>query len=356
MKKNLLLLVAAALTACVLVVAGIAGYVWTTFNTPVSLPEGKQSVEIAVNARMTVVNAVEQLAEKNVIDSPELGKIIARVYARWTGKGVQSGVYVIPAGMTKLDAVLRFFSKANTETVMVTFQEGISLRRIASIANKEIGCNEAEMLRLMYSDSLLKARAIVSPNVEGYLLPNTYEFFKSESAADVLDRLLNAQREFWRDSAHAAQEKARGLTRAEILTLASIVEAETPVDDEKKRVAGVYFNRLAIDMKLEADPTVQYVLDRINPNRESRRVLYRDLETDSPYNTYKYKGLPPTPLNSPGAKAIEAALQPEAHKFLFFVAKADGSNTHTFTQTPAEHLKAVALYRVRRAENIRNQR
>ena len=143
------------------------------------------------------------------------------------------------------------------------------------------------------------------------------------------------------------------MSRNQALTMASIVEAETPVDDEKPRVAGVYWNRHKIGMKLEADPTVQYAIDLQNTHRETRRLLFKDLEIDSPFNTYKYAGLPPQPINSPGRAAIRAALKPETHNFYFFVAKLDGTNTHTFTRNATEHLQAVAIYRARRRAAVK---
>jgi UPF0755 protein len=349
-RKRVLMIIAGVLGAGVLGLAGAGGYAWTQLQRTITIPNGKDSVEFAVNARLSIGGAVEKMGTQGLIASPELASVLARVYARWTGKGIQSGIYILHSSMSEMDAVLRLFSAANTETVMVTFQEGITIKRYAAIAAQQVGCSEAAFFRLCYSDSLLKARSIDAPSVEGYLMPNTYEFFKNTSAEEVLNRLLDAQGEFWKT--HAEQEKARGLKRHEILSLAAIVEAETPVDAEKKRVAGVYTNRLNIGMKLEADPTVQYALDLTNPNRESRRLLYRDLEVDSKYNTYKYEGLPVGPINSPGRAAIEAALEPERHKFLYFVAAADGSNTHVFSRTADEHLRAVAVYRARRAKLV----
>jgi UPF0755 protein len=336
--------------ATVVTLGAIGAYYWVQFQKPVELPSGRDSVEFAVGTRMSLSAAVDKLAEKGIIANAEAAQVFVRLYARLTNKGMQSGVYLFTKTMTQADALLRLFSPATTETVSVTFQEGISIKRFAELAAEKIGCNQAEFLMLAYSDSLRKARNITSPSLEGYLLPNTYEFFKHSSPELVLNRLLDEHEQCWASLKGDSLAKALKLSKHEVLTLASIVEAETPVDAEKPRVAGVYWNRLNIQMKLEADPTVQYALDRVNPNRESRRLLYKDLEIDSPYNTYKYTGLPPTPINSPGKAAIAAALNPEAHKYIYFVATMDGTNTHTFTRTADEHLRAVALFRARRAK------
>ncbi len=345
-------IIAWSIVGVIVMTAFVGGYFASQLTRPVNLAQDAETVEIIIGAKMTVVDAVEQLDAKNLIQSPVAAALLARAYARVTGRGVQRGVYEVKPGMRQIDAVLLFFSKANVQTVTVTFQEGLSLRRYAALAAEKIKCNEAEFLRLAYSDSLRNARNITAPSVEGYLMPNTYAFYKRSTAVEILDKLLDEQDEFWEKEC-AAKAKEREITRQEVLTLASIVEAETPVDSEKKRVSGVYTNRLKMGMKLEADPTVQYALDRSNPKRTSRRVLYRDLTLDSPYNTYKNFGLPPTPINSPGKAAIAAAVSPELHKFYYFVAAMDGSNTHVFSRTGEEHQKAVALFRARRARAVK---
>lgn len=129
------------------------------------------------------------------------------------------------------------------------------------------------------------------------------------------------------------------MSRHQVVTLASIVEAETPVLEERPRVAGVYINRLEKGMLLQADPTVQYALNKFS------RLTYSDLNYDSPYNTYRYAGLPPSPINSPSKSSIDAVLNYEKHNFIYFVAKGDGSGLHNFARTYEEHLKNVSLYR-----------
>jgi len=132
----------------------------------------------------------------------------------------------------------------------------------------------------------------------------------------------------------------------QILTLASIIEAETPVISERKRVSGVFHNRLKKKMPLAADPTIQYAL-----GTHKKRLLYSDLEVDSPYNTYKNAGLPPGPINSPSYSSIEAALTPEVHNYLFFVAKGDGSNTHNFAKNYDEHQNNRKIFNKNRTKN-----
>ena len=190
---------------------------------------------------------------------------------------------------------------------------------------------------------------------EGALLPGTYNYKLTETNADVLTRMELAMTqtidELWETRAGNLPFK----TKQEALTLASIVEKETGVAEERKRVAGVFINRLRQNIALQTDPTVIYALTKGQPKNEGkgplgRRLLSKDLEIDSPYNTYKYPGLPPGPIANPGRASIEAVLQPEEHNFIYFVA--DGSGGHIFAATLDEHNKNVAEWRkIRKSQN-----
>lgn len=348
MKKSPWKIIFVCLSLIGVVAVIVAGYIIWVFNQPVTMPPDKTMTEIHITAQMNVRDAVEELSRNQLLSMPDVAGLCARLYARWTKKGVQRGVYPIKSGMKQWQAILLFFSRANVQTVSVTFLEGSTVLRFARLVAEKVGCSQSDFLRLAYSDSLRKARGIEGISVEGYLMPDTYQFYKQSTAAEILDKLLDAQQEFW-DKECRLRAQEQGYSKHELLTLASIVEAETPVNAEKKKVSGVYVNRLKMGMKLEADPTIQYVLDRMNPNRENRRVLFKDLTLDSPYNTYKNFGLPPTPINSPGKEAIRAAVTPELHRFFYFVAALDGSHTHIFSRTPEEHQRAVSLFRARRA-------
>lgn len=334
--------IALAVGLPVVVGLSIVAYGAAQLNKPVEISAPQ---DFYVSPKMSLNTAINQLESRSIITSPTIARIFARMVAWQTDRVIQRGTMSIEPGMKQFLVIMGLFSRRNLQTVTVTFQEGITLRKYAEIAAEKIGCDKGEFLHIAYSDSLRKARGITTATIEGYLMPNTYEFYKKTPAHEVLDKLLDEQDNFWESVVTTGTTK---LDRSQTLTLASIVEAETPTDDEKPRVAGVYWNRFKIGMKLEADPTVQYIFDIKNPNRTSRRLLYADLEIESPFNTYKYAGLPPAPINSPGRAAIKAALSPEANSYYYFVAKLDGTNTHTFTRTGAEHQQAVALFRARR--------
>ena len=183
---------------------------------------------------------------------------------------------------------------------------------------------------------------------EGTLLPNTYHFVKNEGRQDVIDRMASNMRVALD---LAWQRKANNLpikTKLEALTLASIVEKETAVAEERNRVAGVFINRLRKNMPLQTDPTVIYAITKGDIKEDGkgplgRRILSKDLQYDSPYNTYKYSGLPPGPIANPGIDSIKATLNPEEHDYIFFVA--DGTGGHVFAKTLAEHNRNVAEWR-----------
>ena len=182
-----------------------------------------------------------------------------------------------------------------------------------------------------FADSL----GLKQNSFEGYLFASDYRIFERSSPREVITLFYNSFKEFYNDSL-IARTKELGFTIHEIITLASIIKGETHKEDEMSRISGVYHNRLRIGMKLQADPTIQYVLPG-----GWKRLTFKDLELDSPYNTYKYFGLPPGPINSPGKSAILAALYPEKNNYLYFVA--DGTGGHLFGKTLNEHNNNVKI-------------
>ena len=203
------------------------------------------------------------------------------------------------------------------------------------------------MLKLFSNEKLIKGLQINSNTLEGYLFPETYYFFEGVDEISVIKRLVKEHKRFWND-ANISKADSLGFTPYEIITLASIIEGEAIYDSERSIISAVYHNRLKIGMKLQADPTVQYIIDD-----GPRRLLNRDLRIKSPYNTYMYKGLPPGPINSPGRQSLIAALSPQNNDYLYFVAKGDGY--HTFSKNEKEHERAKrAFQRVRK--KVRRER
>jgi UPF0755 protein len=215
--------------------------------------------------------------------------------------------------------------------------EGLMLTEVAAAAHAQLGI-DADSFMAAASDSALRRRmGARGPTLEGYLFPSTYMVRVGASAGEVIDQMLDEFDANW-NPAWDARADSMGLTRDEVITLASIIEGEARHEEDRPYVSSVYHNRLRRGMRLQADPTVIYALGR------RRRLFERDYQIRSPYNTYQIDGLPPSPIGQPSAASIEAALYPRTSDFLYFVAGPGGK--HIFSRTYREHLETVR--RVRR--------
>ena len=223
----------------------------------------------------------------------------------------------------------------------ITFLEGWNMNQVARHLSEELNFNYPEVLKLLSDEALIQELQVNSNTLEGYLFPETYYFFEGVDVISVIKRLVKEHRKFWND-VNLSKADSLGFTPYEIITLASIIEGEAIYDSERSVISAVYHNRLKIGMKLQADPTVQYIIDD-----GPRRLLNKDLRIKSPYNTYMYQGLPPGPINSPGEQSLTAALSPQDNDYLYFVARGDGY--HTFSRNEKEHERAKrAFQRVRK--------
>jgi UPF0755 protein len=256
-------------------------------------------------------------------------------------KSIKVGKYLFISGQSNFD-ILRDISYGKSRVIIpVTLVEGWRLDKIAHRFEHDLGIDKKLFLSLCRNEKFIHDHGISAQSLEGYLLPETYSFYWQSDEQEILARILYGFKQFYNDSLIKRQEVLEK-TQSEILALASIIEAESNVDEERPRVSGVYWNRLKKKMRLEADPTVQFALG------EGRRLKFQDLEIDSPYNTYKHTGLPPGPINNPGKLSILAALYPEEHEYLFFVAK--GTGGHRFAKSYADHQKNIRLYHRTRRE------
>jgi len=201
-----------------------------------------------------------------------------------------------------------------------------------------------EIISLLKDEKFINDLNINSKTLEGYLFPETYYFFEGVDKKTIIKRLVKEHFSFWNEE-NILKADELGFTPIEIVTLASIIEGEAIYDSERPIISAVYHNRLKKGMKLQADPTVQYII-KDGP----RRLLNKDLRIKSLYNTYMYKGLPPGPINSPGLQSLLAALNPQINNYFYFVAKGDGY--HTFSKNEKEHERAKrAFQRVRKKVN-----
>jgi UPF0755 protein len=294
----------------------------------------ERTVRVSIPPGSSFGAAIDSLDRAGVISSPKLFGLYAS--ARGRDRDLKAGTYAFEPGTSwngVLDALTRGKGLVNT----VTIPEGFALTSIAPLLGKALSV-PADSVMAAASDTALRRRLDVpTPTLEGYLFPDTYTFAEGTSPEEAVRMLVAQFERVWKPEWDARLQELT-MSRHDIMTLASIIEKEARLAEERPVISAVYHNRLRIGMALQADPTVQYAL-----GRHVDRVLYKDLEVDSRYNTYKHVGLPPGPIASPGAASIEAALYPAKVPYLFFVAHPDGH--HEFRQTFSEHTEARAQIR-----------
>lgn len=249
---------------------------------------------------------------------------------------VYPGRYIFRAGMNNDEIADMLRSGAQTP-VNVIFNNIRTIDQLAGIVGRQIEADSANISGMLKSPEYLEEKGLSREMVPSVFIPNTYEFYWNTSAAAFIERMHLEYERFWTPE-RKEQAKAQKLSPAQVSILASIVDMETNKGDEKNRIAGVYLNRLRKGWKLQADPTVVYAFYLENDSI-LRRVYRKHTRIDSPYNTYKYRGLPPGPISIPSIEGLEAVLKPEDHDYMFFVVRADGSGYHHFSETYRQHLR-----------------
>ncbi len=282
---------------------------------------------------------------EQALDSVEAtGTIIDKLSLRFMAKLMDYDELVKPGryklehgwGNRQLIGVLRLGEQS---PVKLTFNNVRLRSQLAEKLATEIEPDKDEIDALLSDNEYLKTLGFDTTTVVSMFVPNTYEVYWTITAKELMERMKTEYDKFWTAERKAKADKL-GLTPLQVSTLASIVQAETIKSDEKPRVAGVYLNRLQKNMLLQADPTVVFAVRDFT----IRRVLNKHLVYDSPYNTYKYKGLPPGPINVPNISSIDAVLNPEQHDYIYFCAKEDFSGYHSFAVTQSEHLANARRY------------
>ncbi|MFZ5351117.1 MAG: endolytic transglycosylase MltG [Bacillota bacterium] len=315
-------------------IAAAAGYFYYSNNLQPAT-SGSREIEIDIPKGTGVKGIAAILESKGVIKDD----MSFWIYCRLNNKDskFQAGRYVLDSSLSVDEIINKLTSgQAKIETVKFTIPEGYELRLIADKLSEQGLVDRAvfeEALKEdIYDYDFLSEIGDRENKLEGYLFPDTYEVYKNVKSEDIINKMLSRFNQIYTEE-FRSRARELNMTTDQVITLASIIEREAKVEEERKLVSAVFHNRLKINMMLQSCATVQYLL------KERKDVLtYKDLEIDSPYNTYKYAGLPPGPIASPGLKSIEAALYPADVDYLYFVAKEDGS--HIFSKTYQEHLNA----------------
>ena len=235
--------------------------------------------------------------------------------------------------------------KFNNTPVNVTFNNQERVENLAGRVSKQIYQDSTSLLLAFRDKKFLKENNLNEQNVLSIFIPNSYNIYWNSTPEDFRDRMLAEYNKFWNEERSKKAEEL-GLTRLEVISLASIVQIESRRNDERPRVAGLYINRLKKNMRLQADPTVIYTIKDYYKNFDTiiRRVLYRDLRLESEYNTYKVLGLPPGPITMPDISAIDAVLDYEKNNYLFMVADPSNRGYHLFASNLSEHNKNRRAY------------
>ena len=290
-----------------------------------------------------VVITIEQNSGAKKIASilKENGLIKSKFFFLWHVKSkgaatqLKPGQYKFSAGKVTFDSILEVLLKGEQEEqVTVTIPEGYTVEQIADLferkglTTKDAFLEYATNLEIPY-DYIEKGEDY--RQLEGFLFPDTYQIATSWNEEKIINKLLDEFDKNWTEEYRKRAEELK-LSAKEVITIASLIEREAKVDSERAKISSVIHNRLKKKMLLQIDATVQYLLPE-----QKERLLYKDLEVDSPYNTYKYSGLPPTAIAAPGKASIEAALYPEETDYYYYRAKASGNGEHWFTKTLDEH-------------------
>ncbi|HTO94273.1 MAG TPA: endolytic transglycosylase MltG [Bacteroidota bacterium] len=312
------------------------GAAWIAWG-PNAFPGGGERT-LFVSRMETFAAVVDSLEAKGVIRSRFEFMLVVRVMGG--AEKMQVGKYVFQSGIANADLFQRLRTGRGSQLIGVTVPEGFRVRAQARLFARALGIDSARFARLAFDPVFTRSLGIDASSLEGYLLPETYEFSWDADEREIIRKEVQSFDRFFTDSLRA-RLALFSWTVHQAVTFASIVEGEAVLAGERPIISGVYHNRLAKGMKLEADPTIQYVLDD-----GPRRLTYEDLRTASPYNTYRITGLPPGPVNNPGKASLLAALYPQGNGYLFFVA--NGRGGHWFTRTYNEHLHYVRLYKRQR--------
>lgn len=300
-------------------------------------------------------NAVEQPGDvylrqdasyDNLLDSLSQGEVRIKNIRRFdriaraldADGNIRPGHYRVDKGTDYLQ-LARTFQRGWQTPVRVTFNNVRTLPQLAGRLSGQIEADSLQLARVFLNDTIPARYGYTPETFIGMFIPNTYEMYWTVSPTGFLDRMQQESGRFWNAEREQKRERT-GLSRNEVITLASIVYEETQKTDEMPRVAGVYLNRLKTGMLLQADPTVKFAVGDFT----LRRILFVHLEADSPYNTYKYAGLPPGPICMPSVAAIDAVLNFEEHHYYYFCAREDFSGYHNFARTLAEHNRNAARY------------
>lgn len=327
------------LTAVVLTLVSLT--FGSVFLVYVNQAASKNKVNVMINVEpgMSLTQVANLLASKKIIANSTTFRIYT--YLKGNQGDIQAGEYLLSPSL-KPEIILKRLTSGETVAHTITIPEGFRILEIADLFAAAGLANRNRFIEATQDPELLKKLKIPTADLEGYLFPDTYQFRRQSGEKEIVRTMINTFEKRLIRPEYIKQAEALGLTFHEVITLASLIEKETGLPNERPLISSVFHNRLKRKMLLQTDPTVIYALAGFDGN-----IRKKDLSVDSPYNTYLYKGLPPGPIASPGESSVVAALNPAISEALFFVSRKDGS--HQFSTNLTDHNKAVVKYQLRPA-------
>ena len=294
---------------------------------------------ITIEKGMSLNSVSNLLLENEIIVNQNIFKL--KVITRGLASKIPTGRFLINGKISDAILIDLIFNKGPIK-LKLTIPEGSQSKNLFKDINTLLN-TDYDFNKYFNSTEILEQYKVDASSLEGYLYPDTYYLYHDSSPEEIIDILLS---EFWKKFDENLQDRANqlGFSVHEVVTLASIIEGEAMLDSERSTISSVYHNRLKINMKLQADPTIQYIIPG-----PPKTLSNRDLRIKSDYNTYQNYGLPPGPINNPGIASIKAALYPEDTNFLFFVAQGDGS--HAFSTNEKDHEEAKRIYKINKRKN-----
>lgn len=300
---------------------------------------GSEEKAIFIKSNSSVEDVIAAMNEASVLSDEVSFKELAKL-KNYEGKNIVPGKYTLKGSMSNNELINHLRAGNGREEVNVTFNNCFNLQQVAGAVSKQIEADSSSLYQLMSSKETQKKYGFNAYTISTLFVPNTYRFQWATDAPGFLDRMAKEYKNFWNEE-RKAQAKKIGLQQSEVAILASIVEEEQNLHPEEwKRIAGVYMNRYNKKWLLQADPTVKFAVG----DRTIKRILFKHLEVDSPYNTYKVQGLPPGPLRIPSTKSMDAVLNYETHDYMYFCAKPGLEGLHNFAKTLGQHNANAAAY------------
>ena len=333
MRKKKILAISLVIFSVVL--TSTSFYIWQVIYTPNILTDQNDRI-ISIYPGTTFNELQDYLYQERIVKDLISFSVLAKFMDY--DSNIKTGRYLLKNEMSNYEAI-KVLRAGSQTPVNITFNNIRFLEELPEKISPPLAITEADMDSLLKDPATAEKYGFSEETFISMFIPNTYEVYWTSSAQDILDRMNREYEKFWNEE-RLAKADSIGLTPQEVSTLASIVQAETLKQDESPRVAGVYMNRLKKNIALQADPTLVYALGDFT----IKRVLNEHKEIESPYNTYKYRGLPPGPINMPSINSIDAVLNYEDHNYYYFCAKDDFSGYHNFATNLNQHLRNARLY------------